>query len=59
MQSTQIAKSTEWPGVKDAIDAVQIQSLERDTESHVTLIKGSEKVSKQREKVKVEAGHPF
>lgn len=41
------------------MDAVQIQSLEGDKESHMTLIKGSVKVGKQREKVKVEAGHPF
>ena len=46
MPGTQIGKSTEWSGFKEAIDALQIQSLERDKDNHMTLIKGSVKVSK-------------
>lgn len=50
-------RTGKWSEFKEAIDAVQIGSLERDKESHVTHIKGSMKV--KSEKVKVEAGHPF
>lgn len=55
-QTDRQERTVKWSEFKEARRSSN--SLERDKESHVTHIKGRLKVSKPKEKVKVEAGRP-
>lgn len=59
VQTGRQERTVKWSEFKEATVVAQIGSLERDKESHVTHIKGCLKVSKPKEKAKVEAGAHF